>query len=80
MKGIKVNQSFQDGQLRQEAKADQECCDRRILKMTGGARIGCLQPVFGMQEIEGEGRGCENEKQKEDDEFPSFYTHRNHLD
>ena len=62
MKGIKVNQSVQDGQLRQEAKADHECCDCRILKMTGRARMRGLQPFFGVQEIEGEGCGREHEK------------------
>ena len=37
MEGIKAYQSFQDGQLRQEAETDQEGWDRRILKMTGRA-------------------------------------------
>lgn len=75
MKGIKVNKSVQDGQLRQEAKADHECCECRILKMTGGAGMRGMQPFFGVQEIEGEGCGRKYEKQKEDDEFLSFCTH-----
>jgi hypothetical protein len=75
MEGIKANQSVQRGQLRQEAKADHECCECRFLKMTGGTRMRGIKPFFGMQEIEGEGCGRKNEKQKEDDEFPSFCAH-----